>query len=357
MNIRSSFQKDTQTLKTKPGSYEWWYFDAISTDGYSVVIIFYDGNPFSRRYISSLESEENALAEQYPAISISIYKDNRPVFYSFEEVEPVNASFSSKKPAGNIGLSNFEGAQKGDGIEYKIELNQTLLNGDSLKGTVIFDAISVNLNESELHLSTEHPNEMHEWNLVAPKCNVTGELFLDGYHKERIDFKGFGYHDHNRGDEPMRESFRQWYWGRYHLKNSTVVYYLMEENGIWDEKAWIVEDDGKIRKMADQIDKRDPELSVFGLRCSRSISLKDGDSELFIQKERVLDSGPFYMRFFGKLIIRNGDQIETAEGISEYIYPSRIHSRIFWPLVNMRIKYPGPPHWVQKSPVLYRWTW
>jgi carotenoid 1,2-hydratase len=31
--------------------------------------------------------------------------------------------------------------------------------------------------------------------------------------------------------------------------------------------------------------------------------------------------------------------------------------KIFWPLVNMRIQYPGKTHWVQKSPRLYRWTW
>lgn len=357
MNIKSSFQKDTQTSKIKPGSYEWWYFDAISVDGYSVVIIFYDGNPFSRRYIKSRKYKEGALAEQFPAISISIYKEHKPIYYAFEEIEPENASFSAERPSGKIGSSTFEGYDNGEGIKYEIELNHVFSNGDSLMGSLCFDAVSFNLNESEFRDRSGQTDEMHEWNLVVPKCHVNGELVIDGFHRETIPFQGVGYHDHNKGDEPMKESFRQWYWGRYHLKNSTVIYYLMEENGVWDEKAWMIEDDGVIRRMGVQIENGEPELSTFGLKCSRSIRFKDGELELFIQKEKVLDSGPFYMRFMGKLILKDGDRIETTEGISEYIYPSRIHSKFFWPLVNMRIKYPGPPHWVQKSPTLYRWTW
>ena len=44
MNIFSDPAKDTKTSKPKPGSYEWWYFDAVDENsGLSLVVIFLMG--------------------------------------------------------------------------------------------------------------------------------------------------------------------------------------------------------------------------------------------------------------------------------------------------------------------------
>ncbi len=357
MIIKSSFQKDTQSVKMKPGSYEWWYFDAQSADGYSIVVIFYEGNPFSRRYIHLLNKGIDVLAEQFPAISISVYKDSKPIYYAFEEFDSENASFSADEPAGSTGNSGFEGEMVGSSIQYKLRLNHTLLNGDSLKGELLFESETGNLKQFGTSDADEGTCTSHEWNLVIPKCDVSGSLAIDGYHQEKIEFIGLGYHDHNRGDVPMKETFNQWYWGRYHTENASIVYYLMEENGKWDEKAWLIEDGGLVRRVDQDIIKGKPELSLFGLKCSRTIRFKMDETDMFLQKGDVLDNGPFYIRFSGKLILKKGDEIEVAEGFSEYIYPARIYDRKFWPLVNMRIQYPKSNHWVQKSPILYRWTW
>ncbi|WP_322570634.1 hypothetical protein [Rhodohalobacter sp.] len=48
--------------------------------------------------------------------------------------------------------------------------------------------------------------------------------------EQDITFSGIGYHDHNIGQEPMKESFRDWYWGRYHFEEFTLVYYLMQKH-------------------------------------------------------------------------------------------------------------------------------
>ena len=94
MQIFSNPDRDISTPKSTPGSYEWWYFDAISADNqYSLAIIFYEGNPFSRRYMDAIERNENDRANAYPAISISIYKSGEPIFYSFEEVPRGDAVF------------------------------------------------------------------------------------------------------------------------------------------------------------------------------------------------------------------------------------------------------------------------
>ncbi|MCG2588064.1 hypothetical protein [Rhodohalobacter sulfatireducens] len=353
MNIISNYSKDTKTEKKISGSYEWWYFDAQSTDGYKLVIIFYEGNPFSRRYIEAQEKNSSANAEQYPAISISIYKGSKPIYYSFREVDSKSAEYSNKLPKGRVENNRFEGRSHQTRLEYSISLDQSLSNGDSIVADLTFSA---DRQSQPFSPSKDNGQESHEWNLVMPSCHVSGNIKVSGYHDEEINFNGLGYHDHNVGFEPLKESFVEWYWGRYHLNNSTFVYYLMNKNEIWEKKAWLIDKSGEILRCND-IETSNHELSLFGLKTARKIRAKAKDSEMYLQLDEILDSGPFYQRFGGRLLMRSEVGIEEAKGISEYIKPGRIYHKMYWPLVNMRIAYPGKNHWVQKNPVLYRWTW
>lgn len=356
MQILSDFNKDTQTQRKESGSYEWWYFDLLTTDGYSVVIIFYEGNPFSRRYISELNHGQSASPGNYPAISLSVYKQGKPLFYLFDECEPSDAGFSSEQPEGFVKGNSFKGESTSDGYRYSIRLNQELPSGDKIDASLSF--LCNKWDAAALLNQTAQIGEDHIWNLISPRCGVIGEIKIWGYKEYEMDIEGIGYHDHNVGFEPMKDSFTEWYWGRYHLPNSTLVYYLMNEHNKWKYKAWLITEGEKIRSLKTQIDVSDLQTNMFGLKSSRVFTFFDDETELFLQKDRVTDNGPFYQRFEGRLIAKSGgDTIEECRGISEYIYPSRIYDKRFWPLVNMRIAYPGKKHWVQKNPVLYRWTW
>ncbi|WP_069133073.1 hypothetical protein [Rhodohalobacter halophilus] len=355
MQIISDFTKDTQTDKPVPGSYEWWYFDAKSVDGYSLVVIFYEGNPFSRRYIQAIETGVNNLAVIFPAISISIYKNGKPIFYSFEEVLPEQALFSNNAVSGTVRKNYFEGNEQESGLIYSLKLNQSLSNGDKLKGELQFSGKHP---EGKLQLNgAERSNGDHTWNLIMPKCNVEGELLIEGHRTFEIDFKGVGYHDHNTGFEPMKESFDEWYWGRYHFDDLTLVYYLMKFGGKWHRHGWLIENDRANIITLDSLSEQDFSYSRFGLYSARKVEFTGQKLDGLIQKEMVTDSGPFYQRFEGTAFIKSKKGILKGEGISEYIRPDRIYAKLFWPLVNMRIKYPGKPHWVQKSSRFYRWTW
>lgn len=352
MNIRTDFSSDKKTPKPVPGSYEWWYFDAISDNGYSIVVIFYEGNPFSRRYIQSLSENRGETASEFPAISVSVYYENRPVFYSFREVLPAQSFFSDEHPEGQVSGSRFLGRREGDRRLYELHLDEQLPNGDTLQADLLFSS-SVIPDDFE----SRGDNSRHTWNLVQPKCDVTGELHIEGYENVYTRFSGKGYHDHNTGMEPMKQSFDEWYWGRYHFDGYTLIYYLMNQKGVWDRKAWLIGDDGQTESLPD-ITLKEKGASLFGLQAARSVSFQNDRLKAFLQLDEVLDSGPFYQRYRGRMLLHNGEnRVEAVRGISEYISPSRIYSRWFWPLVNMRINYPGKDHWVQKSPVLYRWTW
>lgn len=359
MQIFSNPNRDISTPKPRPGSYEWWYFDAISDDGlYSLVIIFYEGNPFSRRYIDAIENSTKDRAEHYPATSISIYKRGKPIFYSFEEVHANEAEFSATSPSGRVKKNSFEKTSTGgDTLEYKLTLNQTLPNGDQLKGELFFRSMSEGPFQAASEDELRENEAFHQWNLIQPSADVSGELQIRGLRDEKVVFQGKGYHDHNTGMEPMKESFIDWYWGRFHFKGQTLVYYLMNQADGRKDCAWIINSGNSAEQIDGSFELSDMGLNVFGLKSARKIELESGDNSFLIQQEEALDDGPFYQRFSSRLMLNLDGEIHQATGISEYICPDRIYMKLFRPLVNMRIQYPGKAHWVQKSPRLYRWTW
>lgn len=359
MQIFSNPARDISSPKPSPGSYEWWYFDAISNDGkYNIVVIFYEGNPFSRRYMDSIENGENNYAKEYPAVSISIYKNKEPIFYSFEEVMPADAEFSTDWPQGRVKMNRFQRVQEeNDKLVYQLELNQSIANGDYLQGMLRFKSSGKTPDFKYPAESSGSTEQSHRWNLIQPSAATEGELRINGFSNEVISFTGSGYHDHNTGMEPMKESFIDWYWGRFHFPGYTLIYYLMnEENGRRD-CAWLIDQSNNVTELNGEIELLDVGLNIFGLKSARKIEMDTGVISFLIQQETLLDDGPFYQRFNSRLMIKLDGKLHQATGISEYICPGRIYTKLFRPLVNMRIKYPDKTHWVQKNPRLYRWTW
>ena len=359
MQIFSNPDRDVSTPKPVPGSYEWWYFDAISDDSqYSLVVIFYEGNPFSRRYIDAIDRKPDNRASDYPAISISVYKNGDPIFYSFEEVTRTDAEFSATAPAGRVKKNSFKKLRDViGGHKYLLHLEQTLPNGDNLTGNLRFKSSG----ERSFSASPEGEPGLgganHQWNLVQPSAVVSGSFTVDGLRRESITFNGTGYHDHNTGMEPMKESFIDWYWGRFHFADFTLIYYMMNlENGRKD-CAWLVDADNKASQFNGDFVLSDMGLNMFGLKSARKIEMESGSDSFLIQQQSMMDDGPFYQRFASRLMLKLDGELYQANGISEYICPQRIYLKLFRPLVNMRIQYPGKTHWVQKSPRLYRWTW
>ncbi len=360
MKIISDYTRDTASKKKNRGSYEWWYFDGISKDReYSFVIIFYEGNPFSRRYIQALSSGNNYKyqnAKEYPALSISIYSKGKPVYYGFCEYEAENAFFDSEKIKGKAGNSEFSCSIRNEKLIYEIGLDQKLPSGDSVKGRLKFTSdIGDNLLNSKW---LDNHTSSHIWNLVQPQSDVEGEFIIGGYLPRTIRFTGQGYHDHNLGLEPMDNSFLEWYWGRFHFEDSTFVYYIMKKKSGDQFQAWHLGKNGSCVTIDNTFDLEYKSLNLFGLYSSRKIVIVGNGTNCLVQQDQLMDNGPFYQRFSSSIVMKSAGGVKQTRGITEYIHPGRINNRIFWPLVNMRIVYPGKKsHWVQQSPRLYRWTW
>lgn len=360
MKIQSNPRQDVRSRQRQPGSYEWWYFDAISDDGrYSFVVIFYEGNPFSTRYNARLLDDAQPLPSEHPAVSISIYEQDEPIYYSFTEFEPADCSFGEQQPLVRIGNHQMKGEVGDEKLSYTITLNEELPSGDAVKAELTFESSAT----GKLFDSEGKKSPGHLWNLVQPRAEVSGNLCIKAKNESRtkIRFEGTGYHDHNAGQEPMRDEFTDWYWGRFHFDYGTLVYYVMNRQKAKQHQAWLFDsDNSRIIERFEEIDLVDKGLTLFGLKSARKIGLQSERAEIQVQQRSLLDNGPFYQRYRSDAYLRwlDEDLVESATGISEYIYPNRIYARLFWPFVDMRIHYKAEkPHWVQRSKMLYRWTW
>jgi carotenoid 1,2-hydratase len=359
MQILSNFSKDVRQPNPTSGGYEWWYFDGISSDDrFSFVVILYEGNPFSTRYNGALLVDETPSPVDHPAISISIYEQGKPIYYSFTEFDPSDCHFDDKKPLVTIGDHKMEGNLTDDRLHYELMVREKLPNGDGIRGTIRFQSDS----SSNFLKESDKENEGHTWNLVQPRAKISATLTLDiKGEKKSIKFKGQGYHDHNTGREPMRTEFDDWYWGRFHFENSTLVYYVMNRLDKQQHRGWLFNNESfAVLHHFDEISLADKGLTLFGLNTAHKLGFKCGGIEIQVQQSNILDNGPFYRRYQSDAFLKNTNNrhVETTQGISEYIRPDRIYTRTFWPFVNMRIWYkPERPHWVQRSKRLYRWTW
>jgi len=197
------------------------------------------------------------------------------------------------------------------------------------------------------------------------QCRIN--LLRNGLIVRELKFEGEGYHDHNLGSEPMRESFRDWYWGRVHFPHGTLVYYIMNKNGrdgskkwVQDYRAWLISPDNRrLLYTLELTGFKKRTTNGFLLRPARRLRFKEKELEIEVRHKMVADSGPFYCRYIsGAKLSHPALEPQVAAGIAEYIRPDRIHRRLYWPLVHMRLRYVDQkPHWVQKSPRLFRWTW
>ncbi len=364
MKLSSDVTGDIAAKKTTPGSYEWWYFDAGDDKGaYHIVVIFYEGCPFSPRYIRSYlkrPHHPDALASQHPAVSISVYHHGVPIHYSFTQFSPFDAEFNHHKVKLRIGNHSMEALHDGDQTAYSIRLDERLPDGTQFNAILRFSSPQPN---KELWESEQSSGTSHFWNLPQAASKVKGVLSIsrDGRKEKPIIFDGIGYHDHNIGAEPMDQAFTDWYWGRVHFNEGTLVYYLMNLKGDTQWRAWwITVDNQRIETKAVNIRTDATLRNVFGLSADTRFTFTFPERTVELVMRKTIDSGPFYYRFLSdaESYDSTGELTERTNGISEYIRPGNIGLRRFWPLIKLRLRYADKrPNLVQRIRVLYKLTW
>lgn len=357
MNISTKYINDFPKQNKPSGAYEWWYFDAMSVCGnWGVVIIFYQGNPFSPHYIQAME-KKGSLPDEFPALSISVYHHDKTEYYAFLDFWKDEFSWDEESRTLKIGKNNFSISENDKELTYYIELDQALVSGHSIKAKLIFESKFISNNV----FKTSFNNDVnHQWDLSQPVATVGGSMLISAKAgKIEMEFDGIGYHDHNVGMRPMKDDFKSWYWGRCHFKNHILIYYALNGHVDTQYEGWLL--DRKSLKLVQKYDEftfKKYKRSLFGLTFASTIALFGPTSKIYINQNKLVDNGPFYQRFNSTFLLKHNGKVFRAKGFTEYIVPSRIYLKRFWPAVYMRLRnLKSKPHWVQKIKTLYEWTW
>ena len=165
MNISSDYKKNFPVPDKPSGAYEWWYFDALTHDNeWGIVVIFYQGNPFSPEYIRQIENRKST-PDEFPAISISVYHKNRTEYYSFIEYSLEDFRWDKESITIEIGACSFQQKIKNNTLSYLMKLDQSLDSGHTIKADLSFEST---LNQSIFKDEGLNLTDDHFWNLVQP---------------------------------------------------------------------------------------------------------------------------------------------------------------------------------------------
>lgn len=344
-HFSSSIADDVRHLSEKPAAYEWWYFDAINDDGRdALVLTFRDNFIFSPRYNSFCQKNGVSTAKKtsFPALEFSYYRGGKPLYRALCEYPENSFSADNSIPSCKIGNNSFqfESAPYGEG--YSIQIDAEMKDGSRLKANLEWLMVEGNLQPSTQNLAQNSAGS-HRWNLVAPRCDVTGKMdiyFGSGKLKETLQFRGTGYHDHQSDERWLPATLHQWHWGRAHFADVTAIFYHYRELGARQPvvKMLLSSVDGLKEKMA-YCEEKIFSRNIFGLRYPKRLTFYSRDNiRLRLKQMQVVDASSFYLRFLSEAVLTIGDgKPRKTIAMTEFLDPKALRYRWLDWLTNRRI--------------------
>lgn len=331
----------------KPGSYEWWYFDAVdSKNEFSFVAIFLTGNPFSTEYnkklISYNSGQDTTIVSplNYCGMSFNLYYEDRVAFRIMNEYP--GSYFLYEEEKGRINLDKCSFTFNGNLDKFFLNISFSEKNSPhNFKAEFEFikRAEIKEVNDGSL----VNNDSLHFWQPSAPVCDVKGKIKLyKNFTRRKSDFTGTGYHDHNWGSEPLYNGIEKWYWGRFISEDYSLIYYYSinsKNNEKEFKRLLLFKKDVLIADKSDFSIKINHTKNYWMLNYNSKTLIESDNIKIKITNTRKLDNGPIYMRFLSAfdLTIDNKKVFENATGISEYLLPGRMKSGLYMPFLNMRI--------------------
>jgi hypothetical protein len=183
--------EDGARTDDRPGTYEWWYFDAHLEDGTKLVVVFMN---------KDLTTPQKPLE---PVIRLNLDLADGRSFEKFVTFGPAVWSSARDHADVRIGENRFTG----DLHTYRI--------------TATVDEIAVDITlegevpawrpETGYMLFGEDRMLEFAWLPSVPQGRVTANYSIGS---EAHETTGTGYHDHNWGNVGMMEIIHDWYWAR-----------------------------------------------------------------------------------------------------------------------------------------------
>ncbi|WVW81417.1 hypothetical protein I302_103410 [Kwoniella bestiolae CBS 10118] len=209
-------------------TYEWWYFDAVSSDGLSSVVLI----PFSGPIVG----------RHYPQFLLQIVTPEGEIFHTITEYGPNGRMYVSTKGDGSsgiIGEGDFTWIGEPDLGRYDLKVD---LKEHNVSGSVTL----ISASKPFLLCDTLGPEASTQSFWFLDWINLIGDAVAIVDLKvgdQRVAFTGNGYHDKNWGPVHFNQHIHHWYWGHARASLFSVVWYKMVTNANETKSgAWIAKD-------------------------------------------------------------------------------------------------------------------
>lgn len=183
----------------RPGSLEWWYFDAHLEDGTALVVVF------------MTKPTAASAGEISPCIGAQLTLPNGEIINVWQ---PFPASqFHASRDECNVHIGpNW---LRGNLHHYEFSVETPEL---SMQLTFTGILPPARIGTGEIRLGEK---DHFGWLVAVPRGTVQGTLTLRG---QTRTVSGLGYHDHNWGSLPFEDFLQEWYWGRAYLGDYTLIF-------------------------------------------------------------------------------------------------------------------------------------
>lgn len=325
MNIRVGSDGDLPMRMQAMGTYEWWYFDAIDEEReMAITIILFDGMPMSPYWLEALP---HADSRDYSGYAVSLYRKGKKIAGFVHHTE-YNEILVHEQDM-HIRMGGLTMDKVGDA--YSINLNTYFPDSThSLIGELTFRSLIPNQESMQIGEGN------HCWRLIAPQCNVEGNLALAEYDDIYAEwsFNGHGYHDCNSGNDALDADYDDWYWGRCPIDDrQSIIYYHYPQSHGNDALsiAFLADEHDGIRQITDcSIKLGDVKLTSSLMHIAHVIDIEgmiDGAAfNITIKHLQAIEFGPFYYRFL--IDAEMSGTTQSRHGIAEYFNAKRLKSRI-----------------------------
>lgn len=237
---------------TKPKASEWWYFEALFENNYSIVFSF-------------AISLKNLIA--FP--SIEIYKNGKLEKRLIKRY--LTRDFEASK--------NFPFVRLLDKKIIKFNQNRFNATGEWVYNiSVKIDDYEIDLTFNRITQGWQINNEFESWIVSLPKAIVTGEITIEG---KKMKVKGIGYHDHNWINN-LSTAFDVWgwFWGKLASRTLNVAWANIVRNSSKNELIAVVNQDNEGYYQINQKNiffKENNYIQSYGRKMPTMYSIKIND--------------------------------------------------------------------------------
>lgn len=185
----------------RPGSLEWWYFDAHFADGSALVVVFMTKptdasagpiSPLMKAQLTLPTGEIVSSIQPYPAEAFQASRDHCDVHIGPHWVRG--------------DLHRYEFATQAPELSLHLTFTATVPAARTGTGRTLIGE-----------------RDYLGWLVAIPRGTVEGTITVRG---QTRTVHGEGYHDHNWGTLPFEDYLREWYWGRAYLGDYTIIFSL-----------------------------------------------------------------------------------------------------------------------------------